>query len=197
MEARPATCKEVVVAWTEVKVKVLIVVEAWSAPETWSVLEIVDEPAEINPFPTVSIPVVEALVRVVAPVTFRVPVAVIFPDQRFPAIKAPPWTDKVAPGVVVPIPNLPAEVSLICSDSNPLFKTENRRSAVPPLKLAVRREVMAEVLVALFLSSKARKEILEAVLVADPLFARINWSSVAPEFVVAMVVVARDTEEEA
>ena len=49
----------------------------------------VEEPVTIAPFPTVSIPVVEALVRVVTPVTFKVTVAVILATlERSPDI----WT---------------------------------------------------------------------------------------------------------
>ena len=61
--------------------------EDWKEPETCNGPDTVEEACEINPLPTVSMPVVEALASVVLPETFKVPVAVIlatlemFPDK--------------------------------------------------------------------------------------------------------------------
>lgn len=73
-----------VVASVAERVGVLIVVEAWMAPETCNGPATVEEPVIIAPFPTVSIPVVDALVKVVTPVTLRVPVAVILAKEAKP-----------------------------------------------------------------------------------------------------------------
>jgi len=78
--------------------------EAWRLPEIWRGPATVEEALEINPFPTVSIPVVEALVRVVTPVTVNVPVAMIFGAVRVPVNNPVPWTARRFPGVVVPMP---------------------------------------------------------------------------------------------
>ena len=61
--------------------------EALNPPVKIKLPVTVDEACEINPLPTVSMPVVEALASVVLPETFKVPVAVIlatlemFPDK--------------------------------------------------------------------------------------------------------------------
>ena len=52
--------------------------DARNNPATCKGAEIVDDAEEINPFPIVSIPVVEALAKLVFPATLNVPVAVIF-----------------------------------------------------------------------------------------------------------------------
>ena len=102
-----------------------------SGPLTLKIEAMVEELLEIKPLPTVSIPVVEALVRVVTPVTFKVPVAVIFATlEIFPDKKTFPCTESSWEGEVVPIPNNPpAEVRVLVANpvprlrSPPLMKT--------------------------------------------------------------------------
>ena len=81
--------------------------EAANKPLTWRLLETVEEAWEMKPLPTVIIPVVEALVRVVTPVMLRVPEAMRLAKLRFPENKAFPWTDRSWGMVEVPMPNLP------------------------------------------------------------------------------------------
>ena len=64
--------------------------DADNGPETFRFAETVDEPVIIAPLPTVNIPVVEALVRVVTPVTLRVPVAIKFAKDKSPEKSALP-----------------------------------------------------------------------------------------------------------
>ena len=83
-----------------------IVEEACKTPAICNGPATVDEAEEIKPPSTVSIPVVEALLKVIVPATFNVPVAVIFATFKLPEIKAFPWTARSDPGVEVPMPKL-------------------------------------------------------------------------------------------
>ena len=87
------------------------------------------------------------------------------------------------PGVVVPIPRFPVSANLPASVKSPDLKVEKSKSPFPVLKFWVRREGMAEVVVAPKLPTAPVdwNETLTAVVVAEAKLATMSGVEVAPE----------------
>src|SRR4029077_18322729 len=87
-----------------------------------------------------------------------------------------PETPSATPGLVVPMPKKPAEVSRAPSVKVPLCKVEKERSPFPPLKFCCRMEEMAAVVVPVLCVTssvlKARETLVEEV--AAPKFERMR-----------------------
>ena len=97
--------------------------------------------------------------------------------------EAPDCIERAVPGVVVPIPRLPVSANLPASVRSPDLKVENSKSPFPVLKFWVRREVMAEVVVAPKLPTAPVdwNATLTAVVVAEAKLATMSGVEVAPE----------------
>ena len=85
----------------------------------------------------------------VRPETLTVPVAMRLARVRLPEMRPDPCTERVAAGLVVPMPKLPILLKRAASLNAPPFKTENARAPVPVKKFWVRMLVSAAVVVAM------------------------------------------------
>ena len=96
------------------------------------------EEGEVVPMPTLPDWVTKNLLPVLSP-TAKVEVAVKCWTVVVPAIKAPPWTERVCEGELVPTPNLPFKVSKV-RRLFPMFKAltaEGKVVVAEPVKLMV------------------------------------------------------------
>lgn len=107
---------------------------------------------------------------------------------------ATPLTEKMEPGLVVPMPTLPVSMILKASVRRPDLKVEKIRSPFPVSEFWVRSEVTAPVVVAPPPRSSVRKEILTAVVVAEAKLASTSGVEVAAERVEVAVTVPKTGE---